>query len=199
MSSSETDSRRPVSGSEQKSEGDRALLEVQQLAPAQARAVALSFGARRGTMATRSYRALADLAEVTRQGERFLAFASPEPNTGCHLWTGSATLGGYGQFRLWPQKVTVVAHRFAWVLANNLVVPERADVDHAVCNNRLCVNPAHLEIVSHAENLRRRDARRTHCRRGHALTADNLTSDTTHKRMCLACLRIRQDAARLAA
>ncbi len=110
-------------------------------------------------MATLAYRALANLPEVQRQRARFLSFvAQGAPNTGCHLWTGcSDERHGYGYFRL--ANALVTAHRFAWVLANNAVIPERAEVDHAKCNNRWCVNPSHLEIVSHLENIRRRDRR----------------------------------------
>jgi hypothetical protein len=36
--------------------------------------------------------------------------------------------------------------------------PDDLEIDH-VCNNRLCVNPDHVEWVSHRENMRRRKAR----------------------------------------
>jgi len=137
----------------------RAVVGVQQVDSARSRGVV---GVRRGTMATKGYRALTDLPEVQRQGERFLSFVSPEPTSGCHIFTGCFDKRhGYGYFRMWPQKVIVPAHRFAWVLANNAVIPERADVDHFHCHTRWCVNPAHLEAVSHAENIRRRDVHRT--------------------------------------
>ncbi|MEM9426643.1 MAG: HNH endonuclease [Pseudomonadota bacterium] len=35
----------------------------------------------------------------------------------------------------------------------------RRQVDHT-CRNRLCVNPAHLELVTHKQNCRRRDLAR---------------------------------------
>ncbi len=110
----------------------------------------------RGTSATKAYRALADLPEVQRQGERFLQLVSPDPTTGCHIWAGCFDpKSGYGQFKVWPAKIVVMAHRFAWVLANNLVIPERHDVDH-ICLNRWCVNPPHLAPITHAKNLQTR-------------------------------------------
>ncbi len=150
----------------------KAELAPQHLATAQARAVAVGESrAIRGTMATRGHRALSDVVDVRRQGERFLRFVTPEPNTGCLLWMGAFDKRhGYGYFRLWPQRVIAPAHRVAWVLANGQL-PDRVDIDHAVCNNRWCVDAKHLEAVSHAENLRRRDARRMSLGLGHNMVA----------------------------
>lgn len=112
------------------------------------------FQARRGTMASKSYRALLDLSAVEAARERFSRFVFVEPNTGCSIFAGSSTADGYGTFRC--SGVNVMAHRFAFVLAHG-VIPERHDVDHT-CHRRWCVDGAHLEAVSHAENIRRRDA-----------------------------------------
>lgn len=143
-----------------KTKGRRAVPGSLHLAPGRVQDVAVpSLGATRGTMATKLFRALADVSEVLRQSERFFAFVSPEPNTGCHLWLGGFDRRiDYGMFRLWPAKVVAGAHRVAWVIANGRL-PERRDVDH-LCHHRWCVNPEHLEAVTHAENIRRRDARR---------------------------------------
>lgn len=111
----------------------------------------------RGTMATRGFRALLDVVDVRRQSERFFRFVTPEPNTGCHLWTGCYDHRfEYGQFKLWPQKVIAMAHRVAWVIAHGRI-PELMEVDH-LCRNKWCVNVAHLDLATRRENLRRRDA-----------------------------------------
>ena len=85
--------------------------------------------------------------------DRFCAKVSPEPNTGCWLWTG-ATVRGYGQF--WQGDRKILAHRFAYV---NLVglVPIGKELDH-LCRVRCCCNPAHLEPVTRRENMLRAPA-----------------------------------------
>jgi len=45
------------------------------------------------------------------------------------------------------------AHRIAFLAAGNTVSPDQ-DLDH-LCRNRQCCNPAHLEAVSKAVNVRR--------------------------------------------
>jgi len=85
--------------------------------------------------------------------ERFMLHVSPEPNTGCWLWTGGhkptgycASIGTHGGGR-------TQAHRRAYILFNG-PIPDGLVVDHT-CAQRCCVNPAHLEAVPHGENLRR--------------------------------------------
>lgn len=79
----------------------------------------------------------------------------------CWLWTGATTgRTGYGATRL--DGVRMTAHRAVWILFNG-PVPEGAELDH-LCRVRLCVNPEHLEPVTH----------RVNCKRGHPLEGDNL-------------------------
>lgn len=66
--------------------------------------------------------------------------------------------------------------------------PSHLEVDH-LCGNRACVNPAHLELVTHTENLRRASLRRTHCKNGHPKTSENLYADPKGQTRCLACIR----------
>lgn len=70
--------------------------------------------------------------------------------------SGTGKGGGYGRMSLFGQIVAVhlvaYTHYFGYI-------PGKKQIDH-LCNNRLCCNPAHLEMVTHLENQRRRDARR---------------------------------------
>jgi hypothetical protein len=67
----------------------------------------------------------------------------------------------------------------------------------ASCPHRACVNPAHLEPVTHAVNIRRgnglaaKAARKTHCKRGHPLSGQNLLVDSRGARQCRSCQRLR--------
>jgi len=70
----------------------------------------------------------------------------------CWLWTGALYVNGYGAFR-GPDGRTIRAHRFAYERVVG-PIPEGLDLDH-LCRVRACVNPAHLEPVTRAENLRR--------------------------------------------
>ena len=67
--------------------------------------------------------------------------------TPCHVWTGSLSVG-YGR-----EKGSRLAYRSAWERVNG-PVPDGLHLDH-LCRVRACVNPDHLEPVTHAENMRR--------------------------------------------
>lgn len=85
----------------------------------------------------------------TRGLARFMVKVSPEPNSGCWLWTGSFGTTGYGQFSLGGRPVK--AHRASWELHHG-PIPAGAFVLHR-CDNPACVNPQHLEVGSHVKNM----------------------------------------------
>jgi hypothetical protein len=69
----------------------------------------------------------------------------------CVIFTGS-TVGGYG--RVWSGGKAQMVHRVAWEAAHG-PIPDTMQIDH-LCRNRACFNVEHLEVVTKAENLRRR-------------------------------------------
>jgi HNH endonuclease len=84
---------------------------------------------------------------------RFYRYVAAGPN-GCHIWTAATNPKGYGIFKVDGR--SVLAHRFAKRHRGG-TVPAGLELDH-LCRVRRCVNPAHLEMVTHAENVRRGDA-----------------------------------------
>lgn len=122
--------------------------------------------------------------------------ALPEhrPDLGhCWLWKASTTFG-YGQFAPRNKMRPLRAHRFAYELLVG-PIPEGLELDH-LCRVRHCVNPAHLEPVTHRENCLRGVGRsainavKTECANGHLYDAENTYIDRAGSRHCRACRRI---------
>lgn len=119
----------------------------------------------------------------------------------CWLWIGrSGNQFGHGKFS-WKENGKTKgksAHRLAYELTYGVTLPDDVVVDHAVCDNPRCVNPAHLEPKSQRENVLRSDgpsaenSRKTHCTRGnHELSGDNLVIKQGRygpQRNCRRCL-----------
>lgn len=87
-----------------------------------------------------------------RLPDRFWNKVTPEPNSGCWLFTGARNRDGYGTF--FRNGRTLGAHRVAY---EGLIgrVPDGLCLDHRVCQTPECVNPAHLEAVTHRVNMLR--------------------------------------------
>jgi hypothetical protein len=115
----------------------------------------------------------------------------------CWIWTGTQAGDGYGSFYVGGGRVNRVrlyAHRWSYLQAYGSI-PEGLEVDHT-CRIRLCVKPDHLELVTHAENHRRRrgikhgpyDVGDT-CRHGHPRTPENTGVNSQGNRFCRPCAR----------
>jgi hypothetical protein len=116
---------------------------------------------------------------------RFFKFVNIEIGK-CWEWTGCKHPIGYGMFQIRSKK-SGYAHKIIWEYFNGKV-PEGKELDH-LCRNRSCVNPFHLEPVSHVENMRRgANSIKTHCPRGHKYDGFNPYRNNGF-RYCIACLK----------
>lgn len=82
---------------------------------------------------------------------------------GCWVWQGTCRSNQYGVTVY--KGVQTTTHRVMYQIVHGLLGSDM-EIDH-LCNNRKCINPDHLEAVSHAENMERARQKRTTCRNGH--------------------------------
>jgi hypothetical protein len=106
---------------------------------------------RRGIAAMQSPEARKKAADALRRPveQRFEEKVSPEPNSGCWLWIGSADRLGYGQLRV--EGRAVLATHVSLELAGRPRPWPTACARHK-CDNPNCVNPDHLEWGTLSDN-----------------------------------------------
>ena len=113
----------------------------------------------------------------------------------CWPWLAGISAGtGYGN--IWWLGRTQAAHRISYQLLRG-EIPAGLTLDH-LCRTRTCVNPWHLEAVTHKVNVQRGDspgaiaARENICQRGHEFTPENTyVRPGRGTRSCKACARER--------
>lgn len=131
------------------------------------------------------------------------------PNA-CWPWTGTLHASGKTGYGWTGQEL---AHRQAYIYVVGEITPG-LELDHTchtaaaltgacdgnACTHRLCVNPAHLEPVTHRENAIRGMApgaithRTNVCARGHRLDAGNVyVAPGDGARRCRTCIALRQE------
>lgn len=75
------------------------------------------------------------------------------PITGCYEWSKSLQRNGYGQKRAFGKMMP--AHRASWIAFKGEIA-EGFEVAHC-CGVRNCVNPDHLKLITHSQNMRERE------------------------------------------
>ena len=129
---------------------------------------------------------------MTDLERRFWEKVSVAGTDNCWEWQAYVNHQGYGKFRV--NGKTVFAHRFMLEVVCGRDIAPSLESDH-LCRNRKCVNPSHIELVTHRENTLRgigptaRNAARERCRRGHLLEMARVGS---RQRFCRPCKNERE-------
>jgi hypothetical protein len=133
-----------------------------------------------------------DGKRVTFYTAPFLQSRTETDENGCWIWQGAKNAAGYGLMRP-NQTGSAGAHRVMFILLNGQI-PDGVEINHK-CYNRACINPFHLELVTHLENVRRGKthyAVRDACIHGHLYIEGSFHIDTRGSRVCNACHEIQK-------
>lgn len=104
----------------------------------------------------------------------------PNGDDGCWFWGGFIQNNGYGTLTV--NKVHVLVHRLSYEEFYQQKIPSGMMILHS-CNNRSCINPNHLRMGTHADNMQDMvDADRAAKgeQNGHALLTEDQVKQIKH-------------------
>lgn len=124
----------------------------------------------------------------------------------CWIWKGHTrgnASGQYGIIDIAGKRHS--AHRYAWIIRNG-PIPKLRGTDYRGtcvlhrCDNGLCVNPDHLRLGSHTDNMRDKiakgrdtNANKKYCVNGHRRNPKNTyLHKKTNCRQCRVCAKLRE-------
>ena len=147
---------------------------------------------RAGSIPNSGERAVRRIKNGSPMVDRIMRFVSPEPMSGCWLWTGAIDQKQYARIGISGKNLQV--HRISYELFKGKI-PDGLCIDH-LCRVRFCVNPDHMEPVTPQVNSARGltgifGRSKTHCPRGHEYTPENTYRSPGRyaRRSCLICRR----------
>lgn len=110
-----------------------------------------------------------------------------KPAKSCLVWQGAASRG-YGQIK--SNNKMIYVHRFSYELTYGKIKKNKEM--HHKCENKLCVNPAHLVALTRKEHARFNHlAIKKRCSRGHLFSKKNTILKNGIQRDCRICRRKR--------
>ena len=102
--------------------------------------------------------------------KRFWSKVDIKSEDECWNWLAGKLRGGYGCFKV--NSIKTLTHRFSYELKNGHI-PEGMCICHK-CDNPSCVNPSHLWLGTHQDNMKDRNMK-DHNIKGSAHSVSKLT------------------------